>query len=265
MKVYDCFTFFNELDLLEIRLNELDDVVDYFVLVESKRSFQNKPKECHYLNNKDRFEKFNHKIIRLEVTENLFNENTRQNEINCWNYIITGLIAAKNNDIIMIGALDEIPKSEIINNIKIDHKFPICVTMNLYYYYMNTCFLHDFNKTEWHGTYITTFESLGKNNIYYSCIGDGLCSRIYCQNHIYGGWHYSSLGDEKNQKLKTINFGHDTCNHLTEEFFKERIEKLEDPFGRTNEQKLHSIETLDHLPIYVQENIEKFKKLIYTL
>ena len=45
MKVYDCFTFFNELDLLEIRLNELDNVVDYFVLVESKRSFQNKPKE----------------------------------------------------------------------------------------------------------------------------------------------------------------------------------------------------------------------------
>jgi beta-1,4-mannosyl-glycoprotein beta-1,4-N-acetylglucosaminyltransferase len=64
MKVYDCFTFFNELDLLEIRLNELNDVVDYFVLVESKRSFQNKPKECHYLNNKDRFEKFNHKIIQ---------------------------------------------------------------------------------------------------------------------------------------------------------------------------------------------------------
>ena len=101
MKVYDCFTFFNELDLLEIRLNELDDVVDYFVLVESKRSFQNKPKECLYLDNKNRFKKFNHKIIRLEIPENLFNENSWHNEKLSWNYVINGLVAANSLDLIL--------------------------------------------------------------------------------------------------------------------------------------------------------------------
>ena len=45
MKIYDCFLFFNELDLLEIRLNELDEVVDYFVIVEGESTFQSKPKE----------------------------------------------------------------------------------------------------------------------------------------------------------------------------------------------------------------------------
>jgi beta-1,4-mannosyl-glycoprotein beta-1,4-N-acetylglucosaminyltransferase len=48
MKIYDCFPFFNELDILEIRLNELYDVVDYFVLVESRCSFSNNPKLLFY-------------------------------------------------------------------------------------------------------------------------------------------------------------------------------------------------------------------------
>ena len=67
MKVYDCFTFFNELDLLKIRLHELNDIVDYFVLVESTKTFQNKNKPCYYLENIDKFKSFNHKIIRLPL------------------------------------------------------------------------------------------------------------------------------------------------------------------------------------------------------
>ena len=43
--IYDCFAFFNELDLLEIRLNALDEVVDRFVLVEATRTFQKKEKQ----------------------------------------------------------------------------------------------------------------------------------------------------------------------------------------------------------------------------
>ena len=65
MKIYDCFTFLNELDLLEIRLNELNDVVDYFVLVESKKTWQNNTKSCIFLDNQDRFKQFLHKIIRV--------------------------------------------------------------------------------------------------------------------------------------------------------------------------------------------------------
>ena len=47
-RVFDCFPFFNELDVLDMRLNILNDQVDYFVLVDSKRSHQKKPKQFDY-------------------------------------------------------------------------------------------------------------------------------------------------------------------------------------------------------------------------
>src|SRR4051812_5983866 len=65
--IYDCFTFFNELDLLEIRLNELDPVVDKFVLVEATKTHQGKEKPLYFTMNKSRYEKFLPKIIHVVV------------------------------------------------------------------------------------------------------------------------------------------------------------------------------------------------------
>ena len=67
--IYDCFTFFNELDLLEIRLNVLKDVVDKFVLVESVKTFTGRDKELFFEKNKDRFAAFADRIIHLVVRE----------------------------------------------------------------------------------------------------------------------------------------------------------------------------------------------------
>ena len=61
--IYDCFTFFNELDLLEIRLNILDEHVDYFVLAECTETFSGIEKPLYYEENKERFSKWSHKII----------------------------------------------------------------------------------------------------------------------------------------------------------------------------------------------------------
>ena len=61
--VYDCFPFFNELDILDLRLNILDQYVDYFVLSESVLTFSGQSKPLYYEENKDLFKKFNHKII----------------------------------------------------------------------------------------------------------------------------------------------------------------------------------------------------------
>ena len=57
-KIYDGFLFFNELDLLEIRLNTLNDVVDYFILVESSVTHAGKSKSFIFEENKDKFTKF---------------------------------------------------------------------------------------------------------------------------------------------------------------------------------------------------------------
>ncbi|MFA6665763.1 MAG: beta-1,4-N-acetylgalactosaminyltransferase, partial [Armatimonadota bacterium] len=69
MKVYDCFTFFNELELLELRLKLLNDVVDYFVLVESNKTFKNKDKEFVFEANKSMFEEYLAKIIYIRVED----------------------------------------------------------------------------------------------------------------------------------------------------------------------------------------------------
>jgi len=67
MRIFDCFAFFNELDLLEIRLNELDPVVDKFILVESTRTFQKQFKPLYFNENKERFKKFLPKIEHVIV------------------------------------------------------------------------------------------------------------------------------------------------------------------------------------------------------
>ena len=68
-KIIDCFIFYNEFDLLTYRLNLLNDVVDYFVLVESRHTFVGKEKSLFYNENKQLFEIFNHKIIHIIVDD----------------------------------------------------------------------------------------------------------------------------------------------------------------------------------------------------
>jgi beta-1,4-mannosyl-glycoprotein beta-1,4-N-acetylglucosaminyltransferase len=69
MKIYDSFTFFNELDLLELRLEELYDHVDHFVLVEANRTFQNNPKPFYFGENQYRFAKYMDKVIHIQVND----------------------------------------------------------------------------------------------------------------------------------------------------------------------------------------------------
>ena len=73
MKVFDSFIFFNELELLEMRLNILKDVVDYFVLTESPFTVSGNEKPLYYQENKDLFGKLNDKIIH-HVTEEIPND-----------------------------------------------------------------------------------------------------------------------------------------------------------------------------------------------
>jgi hypothetical protein len=254
MKVYDCFTFFNELDLLEIRLNELDDVVDYFVLVEGEHTFQNNQKPLHYLNNQDRFKKFKDKIIRVEVPANQFGNNAWDNEQMSWNSAFYGLSNANDDDIIVISALDEIPKKEaLIEAINSPIK-PCTIITQFYYFYLNTKYYWDSRYiTNWPGPYVTTYSKMNKSNMY-----GAIKERMHLHG-IYGGWHFSYLGDANNVYNKVHSFSHSEYNGLSHEFYKERIDNLQDVFGRSD-TGFHSFEDVVNLPKYVQTNIEKYKK-----
>jgi hypothetical protein len=256
MKVYDCFPFFNELDLLEIRLNELNTVVDYFVLVESTKSWQNKLKECVYENNKDRFANFNHKIIRIEVPPDMFSNMHLRNEILSWNYIINGLTNANDDDIIILSALDEIPDSKLITNIIENNRFPICMNMGFYQYYLNTKFNVN-GDLGWRGSYFNKFKNLDKSNLF-----SFIESRKNDTILIDGGWHFTFLGNEEQVYNKVQNYTHSEFNEFSKDHYKNVISNLKDPFDR-NETIFVCVEDLEKLPIYIQNNSEKFRKYLY--
>jgi beta-1,4-mannosyl-glycoprotein beta-1,4-N-acetylglucosaminyltransferase len=115
--VYDTFIFFNELELLELRLNELSDVVDRFILVEATRTFTNKPKPLYYAENKHLFSKFNHKITHIIVEDLPESDNPWILERFQRNCISRGFNNMSDDDIIMISDTDEIPRAEIVKEV----------------------------------------------------------------------------------------------------------------------------------------------------
>jgi beta-1,4-mannosyl-glycoprotein beta-1,4-N-acetylglucosaminyltransferase len=110
-RLFDCFTFFNELDLLELRLLELDPLVHRFVLVEAPQTFTGLPKPLHFKLNRDRFERFLPKIVYVELEE------FPPGMASAWDRehfsrraIMRGLADAAADDLVLISDVDEIPK-----------------------------------------------------------------------------------------------------------------------------------------------------------
>ncbi|MGC1878481.1 MAG: hypothetical protein WA347_06825 [Rhabdochlamydiaceae bacterium] len=139
-KIYDCFTFFNEFELLEIRLNELNDVVDYFVLVEMDETFQGSPKPLLFKENHKKFEKFLHKIIYVGVTERIeVHNNPWEREKFQRDQIMRGLQQCADNDVILVSDLDEILSHRAIPRIvhALNHHQVIACQLAFFVYFLN--------------------------------------------------------------------------------------------------------------------------------
>ncbi len=119
-QIYDCFMFFNELDVLELRLNILNDKVDYFVLAEATTTHSGERKELFFETNKARFGKFLPKIIHVVVDDmpKIINGDRWPSDTFQRNAVIRGLKKCKSDDIIMISDLDEIPNLDNLESIK---------------------------------------------------------------------------------------------------------------------------------------------------
>ena len=152
MKIFDCFMYFDEEVVLDLRLNVLNDYVDYFVVVES--NFTHRGEKRKLMFDPKKFEKFKNKIIYLvydkqpeniEEINNYDNEdeksrkyilNAAQRENGQRNFILQGLNEAKNDDIILISDVDEIPNLENIDLKKINQKL-IFFKQEMFYYKFN--------------------------------------------------------------------------------------------------------------------------------
>lgn len=282
--VYDCFIFFNELDLLEIRLNELNEVVDKFVLIEANKTFQNNHKPYYFEENKERFSPFLDKIIHIKLDKYplfipIINPFTPWKlEFFQRNSIVKGLVNCKPEDIVLISDVDEIPKASVLKEMLakgIDQIYGL--KMDMYMYFLNNQLIYDGGSSMtmeqskdgiWHCTAVLPYKLLKqKPNRLRKII-----MRTRRRGEVFkiipnAGWHFTYLGGVKNIIKKLEAFSHTEFNNDTfksQEKIEEYITTGKDLFGRDMQFKM--LENLETLPKFIQENANnpKYKEYFFT-
>ena len=292
MKVYDCFMYYDEDTVLDIRLNCLDAYVDKFVIVESK--FTHSGEKRNLLFDINQFKRFKDKIIYLMLDdeprgiETIYDEddedlksfkcieNALKRENYQRNYISKGLSDADAEDIIMVSDADEIPNLGNLDLKEIKNKL-IFFQQKMFYYKLNL-YIDSFN---WFGTKACKKKDLIspqwlrniKDRAYPSWRMDTLFSKLKYQNIYFvndGGWHFSNIKNAKaiQEKLRTylhhIEFDENPLSvEKIENIIKEKKTiydlKVDKSISKFNKgQKLTAID-LKLLPTYIQNNVGKFK------
>ena len=136
-RVINCFTFFNELELLELRLHELNPVIDRFVLVEATKTFKGAPKELLYEKHKQRYATFHDKIIHVIVDDMPDAEDPRLREHHQRRCIARGLRDLRPDDIIIVSDVDEILRPSSIMEMRNKDGY-FMVDMPMFQFFMNT-------------------------------------------------------------------------------------------------------------------------------
>lgn len=271
--IIDCFMFNNEFDLLELRLNELDSVVDAFVLVESTHTFSALPKPLHFDENKDRFKKFLPKIRHIiydgpfmPVTLGAYDQTgCHSNERNQRNAIIRGLEDCHSYDIIWLSDLDEIPNPQVAFTVP-EPKFVF--NMKIYIYFLNYRVHKDSG-----GTVAVRYDHLMT-----STPNDLMLARSWGP-FVDGGWHFSYIGGATNISKKFESICHQEYN--TPEIrdlnnIKRTIASGGSIFALPDHSDymrynwewpedgklLHLEEIDDSFPSYMVNNIDRFEHLI---
>ena len=293
MKIFDCFMYFDEEVVLNVRLNTLDKFVDYFVIVESKFTHKGDPRDLRF--NHKKFEKFKNKIIYLIYEEEpkeieiinsndnegeksrkyIFNAAYRENGQR--NYIQKGLVHAKENDMILISDVDEIPNLLNVNFNKINEKI-ILFKQDMFYYKFNLYLPN----LIWTGTKGCKKKHLlnpqwlrnVKDRKYSFYRIDTIFSKNKYKSIKYidsGGWHFTNIKTSKEIEYKLKSYLHHREfdeNPLTvkqiDEIIKNKIaiynlnvDKSANKFESGN--KLQKFE-FEKLPIYIQKNKYSLKE-----
>ena len=269
MKIYDCFSYWDEDLLLDLRLNILDKFVDYFVIVEGNKTWQNNPKKLQFDINK--FSKFKNKIIYIPVQDMPDGDDPYLRENFQRNCILRGLKSAHGDDIIIISDLDEIPNP--INIEKFQKKMKYAVfKQNHYYYKIN---LQNVQNPYWYGSRICVKKFLKSpqwlRNLKFKKRPFWRIDKLRLNNIIVdGGWHFCNLKNAEQLLYKYKNL----CETNDPYHFKERIDQKylqieeiekkiisgEDIIGRNEFYKSKKLD--NSFPDQILENIKKYKEWI---
>ena len=292
MKIYDCFMYFDEEVVLDLRLNSLNEYVDYFVIVESIFTHKGDKRELKF--NHKKFEKFKNKIIYLvsdKEPEGLFKIKDPKNDHGAYimnallrengqrNFITEGLKLAEDEDLILISDVDEIPNLEKIDFSKYKEKI-IQFKQEMFYYKFNL----KLPNLNWTGTKGCKKKNLispqwlrnVKDKKYPFFRVDTFFSKTKYTNIKFidnGGWHFSNIksAEEIEHKLKSyLHHREFDINPMNTKEIENVIKKKQAIYNlnvdkRTNKigngTKLENYPT-HKLPYYLQMNIKKYEKWI---
>lgn len=264
-KIYDCITFFDENFLANLRFEILNEVVDFFIVCESKFDHKGIKKSINFslLNNK-----FKGKVRHIVVEEQFPDfENGWKNEEYQREKIFDGINDADINDYIIYSDSDEIPNPNLLKELKLKKRFGIFL-QNFYVYKMNI-----FNKfeTPWEGSRVCKKKNLKsfsflrkkilKKNI------DKPFWKINIEKNIElfedGGWHFNNLYTLELIKKKLETFPHTEFNdkeYTKIENIKRKVNNLEDLFGRGHKYEKVSIDK--SYPDYILNNKNLFQEYL---
>lgn len=276
--VYDCFQFFNELDILKIRLNVLSPVVDKFVISEATETFSGLKKPLYYEENKEMFAEFADKIIHV-VVEDTPEGDTHYRDTFQKNAVTRGLEGCTDDDIIIFSDLDEIPNPdkirEILNDFQDDKIYHFA--QRLFYCYLNMeevsgsllSYAGEFEGVahkKWIGTKMLSYKLLREQNL---LLGD---LRFPERKEIGirvddGGWHFGYMGGhgekdiKKRVQEKVISAAHQEYNskHVLSKVT-DQIKDGKDIFGRN--AKFVRCEIDDSFPRYIRDHQKELDFLI---
>ena len=295
MKIFDCFMYFDEEVVVDVRLNTLGQFVDYFVIVESRFTHKGDRRELKF--NHKKFENFKNKIIYVvddqvypqteeiksqddegeKSRKYIYNASYRENGQR--NLIKKGLSEAENEDLILISDVDEIPNLSNLDLKEINEKI-ILFKQDIFYYKFNLYLPN----LRWTGTkackkkYLISPQWLRniKDRKYPFFRLDTFFSKTkYINLKIIdnGGWHFSNIKTAKEIKHKLQSYLHHrefdenplSVNDI-DKIIKDKqaiydltVDKTINKIG--NGSKLVKFE-LKKLPIYIQKNQDNYKEWI---
>lgn len=259
-RIFDCFIFFKELDLLEIRLHELYDKVDFFILCEATRTFQDRLKPLVFRENRHRFARFLDKIIHVVVEDMPEGGESWGREHFQRAAIRRGLVGLDAEDIVIVSDLDEIIRAGTIDILQSRSGY-FMIDMPMYQFYLNTCAIPE----GWNKAFAYSFRLDDR-------IGDFGMVRVQQEETFQkfvsesckvekGGWHFTYIGGAESVREKLSAYSH-TGGHYEAMLADGSIEQqmvtgLQVGGGAIT--RLHLID--DSFPRHVRANIRHYETL----
>lgn len=276
MAVWSMSPFLNELDVLEIRLAELDPVVDVFVIAEATATHTNIPRELVFPQHQERFSPWLHKIRYLVIEfPELEGDWERENyQREC---LGRGLEGLSPEDTVIVADVDEILSANTVRSLK-RFRIPCTFSFPIHPYRLNwkwdtieegcercTIIRGEHLEQLSNGNYRGVQDAIKLSFCCFTDPGYQPSPTRFCldHNHYVGqyGWHFTYIGDEEQILSKTRSIADEWVKGAaSEESAREAILAGKDLFGRP--EKTASRVEIDQLPVYVQENQERFSHLL---